>query len=158
MLGLKLNHVSKSGPKYFAIRGKLLGIFWDNFTENWLCYTGSPPHNLSETICMRCEGPSDRDITSGSIGNCLATYQVDSWLWYTLPWHLWLNYPIKVVGATERKLKCHHFGEIVITGSTWSCQNDNFQCSKWWKIHQNDTISVSMWTSFTLWLSPISKS
>ena len=40
------------------------------------------------------------------------------------------------------KRKCQ-FGEMFITGSTGSCQNDNFLCSKWWKFRQYD-ISVSV--------------
>ena len=42
------------------------------------------------------------------------------------------------------KRKCLHFDEIFITGCTESCQNDNFQCSQWWKFHQNDDIFVSV--------------
>ena len=43
------------------------------------------------------------------------------------------------------KRKCLHFDEIFITGCTESCQNDNFQCSQWWKFHQNDDIFVSVY-------------
>ena len=43
--------------------------------------------------------------------------------------------------------KCNHFDEIFITGSTESCQNDNFQCCQWWKFYQND-ISVSVYVPF----------
>ena len=42
------------------------------------------------------------------------------------------------------KRKCHHFDEIFITACIGSCQNDNFQCSQWWKYHQNDDIFVSV--------------
>ena len=42
------------------------------------------------------------------------------------------------------KQKCLHFDEILITGCTGSCQNDNFQCSQWWKFSQNDDIFVSV--------------
>ena len=42
------------------------------------------------------------------------------------------------------KRKCCHFDEIFITSCTVSCQNDNFQCSQWWKCHQNEDISVSV--------------
>ena len=42
------------------------------------------------------------------------------------------------------KRKCCHFDEIFITGCTGSCQNDNFQCSQWWKFHQDNNISVSV--------------
>ena len=42
------------------------------------------------------------------------------------------------------KRKCLHFDEIFITGCTESCQNDNFQCSQWWKFRQNDDIFVSV--------------
>ena len=45
---------------------------------------------------------------------------------------------------TERK--CRHFDEILITGCTGSCHFDNFQCSQWWKFHQNEDISVSVYT------------
>ena len=34
--------------------------------------------------------------------------------------------------------KCiQYFNGIFITGCTGSCQYDNFQCSQWWKYHQN---------------------
>ena len=36
---------------------------------------------------------------------------------------------------------------MFITGCTGSCQNDNFQCSQWWKFRQNDDIFVSVWTN-----------
>ena len=42
------------------------------------------------------------------------------------------------------KRKCRHFDEIFITGCTGSCHFDNFQCSQWWKFHQNEDISVSV--------------
>ena len=46
---------------------------------------------------------------------------------------------------------CSHFDEIFINGCPGSCQNDNFQCSQWWKFRQNDIISVALYTSiFTL--------
>ena len=47
-------------------------------------------------------------------------------------------------GTITLKRKCRHFDEIFITGCTESCQNDNFQCSQWWKFHQNDDIFVSV--------------
>ena len=42
------------------------------------------------------------------------------------------------------KRKCRHFDEIFITGCTGSCHFDDFQCSQWWKFHQNEDISVSV--------------
>ena len=49
-------------------------------------------------------------------------------------------------GLITLKRKCHHFDEIFITGCTGSCQNDNnFQCSQWWKFCQNDKIFVSVY-------------
>ena len=42
------------------------------------------------------------------------------------------------------KWKCFHFDEIFITGCIGSCQNDNFQCSQWWRFHQNDDISLEV--------------
>ena len=57
------------------------------------------------------------------------------------------------VTVSTLKRKCLHFDEIFITGCTESCQNDNFQCSQWWKFHQNDDIFVSVYTVFQ-WLSP----
>ena len=47
------------------------------------------------------------------------------------------------------KGKCLHFDEIFITGCTESCQNDNFQCSQWWKFRQNDDISLSVYTDWS---------
>ena len=46
------------------------------------------------------------------------------------------------------KWKCCHFDEIFITVCTGSCQTDNFQCSQWWKFHQNDDISMSVQDSW----------
>ena len=43
-----------------------------------------------------------------------------------------------------RQWKCRHFAEIFITGYTKSCHLDNFQCSLWWKFHQNDAIFISV--------------
>ena len=40
--------------------------------------------------------------------------------------------------------ECCHFDEIFITGCTESCHFDNFQCSQWWRFHQNDDIFVSV--------------
>ena len=40
--------------------------------------------------------------------------------------------------AKTLKRKWQHFHKIVVTGYTGSCQNDNFQCSQWWKFHEND--------------------
>ena len=45
--------------------------------------------------------------------------------------------------------KCHHFDEIFVTDCSESCQNDNFQCSQWWKFRQNGNISVSV--ELVLW-------
>ena len=47
------------------------------------------------------------------------------------------------------KRKCLHFDEILIIGCTGSCQNDNFQCSQWWKFSQNDDIYVSVYIIVT---------
>ena len=47
-------------------------------------------------------------------------------------------------GWITLKRKCRHFDEIFITGCTGSCHFDNFQCSQWWKFHQNEDISVSV--------------
>ena len=44
------------------------------------------------------------------------------------------------------KRKSLHFDEMFITGCTGSCQTDNFQCSQWWKLRQNDDIFVSVYT------------
>ena len=52
------------------------------------------------------------------------------------------------------KRKWRHFDGILITGCTGSCHFDNFQCSQWWKFHQNEDISVSVFNRLTLlaWL------
>ena len=47
------------------------------------------------------------------------------------------------------KWKCHHFDENFVNVCTWSCQNDNFHCSQWWKFHQDD-FSVSVLMRFFL--------
>ena len=48
-------------------------------------------------------------------------------------------------GFHTLKRKCRHFDEILITGCTGSCHFDNFKCSQWWKFHQNEDISVSVY-------------
>ena len=50
----------------------------------------------------------------------------------------------KLLDRLPLKRKCRHFDEIFITGCTGSCHFDNFQCSQWWKFHQNEDISVSV--------------
>ena len=60
---------------------------------------------------------------------------------------------ISLIQKTSLKRKCLHFDEIFITGCTESCQNDNFQCSQWWKFHQNDIfVSVLGWWSWSCWI------
>ena len=51
---------------------------------------------------------------------------------------------VRVETRATLKRKCRHFDEILITGCTGSCHFDNFQCSQWWKFHQNEDISVSV--------------
>ena len=59
----------------------------------------------------------------------------------TLKWKYHFD-EIFITGCTG---SCN-FDEISITGCTGSCQIDNFQCSQWWKFHQNDiSISVHQW-------------
>ena len=71
-----------------------------------------------------------------------------SWGWWfeTLSCSLWrhINCTGSHEAANSLKRKCRHFDEILITGCTGSCQNDNFQCSQWLKIRQNDDIFVSV--------------
>ena len=57
-----------------------------------------------------------------------------------------VNKPLwwKCIQAKALKWKCHHFDEILIIGCTGSCHFDNFQCSQWWKFHQNNNISLSV--------------
>ena len=55
-----------------------------------------------------------------------------------------------LITITTLKRKCRHFDEIFITGCTGSCHFDNFQCSQWWKFHQNEDISVSV--NACIWL------
>ena len=54
-------------------------------------------------------------------------------------------HPINHYVHITLKRKCRHFDEILITGCTGSCHFDNFQCSQWWKFHQNEDISVSVY-------------
>ena len=53
------------------------------------------------------------------------------------------------------KRKCRHFDEIFITGCTGSCHFDNFQCSQWWKFHQNEDISVSVYKHLAMMARPV---
>ena len=57
-----------------------------------------------------------------------------------------VNKPLwwKCIQAKALKRKCRPFDKILIIGCTGSCYFDNFQCSQWWKFHQNDNISVSV--------------
>ena len=64
--------------------------------------------------------------------------------------HRYLDYTEMRLNSLKRK--CLHFDEIFITGCTESCQNDNFQCSQWWKFHQNDDIFVSVIYGPWCWL------
>ena len=70
--------------------------------------------------------------------------------------HSWLNTLLQYTMAgrihkiisSSLKRKCRHFDEILITGCTGSCHFDNFQCNQWWKFHQNEDISVSVFIMF----------
>ena len=46
-------------------------------------------------------------------------------------------------GHLESIRKCY-FDEIFLSGCTGSCHFDNFQCSQWWRFHQNDNIFVTV--------------
>ena len=63
-----------------------------------------------------------------------------------------LNYGICFILLKHHALKrkCH-FDKIFITGCTESCQNDNFQCSQWWKFRQM-TLYIWMRINVTVWL------
>ena len=50
---------------------------------------------------------------------------------------------IMYIRCQKLKMKCH-FDKIFIFGCTWSCRNGNFQGRQWWKVHQNDNISISV--------------
>ena len=62
----------------------------------------------------------------------------------------WMNYiKIPLVNtapflAYSLRQKYLNFDEIFITDCTGSYQNDNFQCSWWWKFHPNDDIFISV--------------
>ena len=55
-----------------------------------------------------------------------------------------LNDDLQISVAKTLKRKCCHFDEIFVIGCTESYQNDNFECSQWWKFRQNDDISLSV--------------
>ena len=67
-----------------------------------------------------------------------------SWGWWfeTLLCSLWRHRNENVVDYIFITGSYHCY--IFITGCTWRCQNDNFECSQWWKCCQNDEISVSV--------------
>ena len=67
-------------------------------------------------------------------------------VWMKVPLHFvrWMEDGIRQAPCGTLKRKCRHFDEILITGCTGSCHFDNFQCSQWWKFHQNEDISVSV--------------
>ena len=58
----------------------------------------------------------------------------------TMKWKFCHLDKVNITGCTG----CH-YNTIVITGCTDSCHFDNFQCSQWWKLCQNDHISPSVW-------------
>ena len=62
--------------------------------------------------------------------------------WFKMPWRSLLRHYNSY--SSSLKQKCLHFDEILITGCTGSCQNDNFQCTQRWKFRQNDDIFVSV--------------
>ena len=70
--------------------------------------------------------------------------------------HLNKCYKCEIIVFTLKQ-KCCHFDKIFITDCTGSCQNDNFQCSRWWKFQQNDNISVSVYPHLLSRLAHISK-
>ena len=65
-------------------------------------------------------------------------FRITSTMWGKSTWMMTSS------NGTTLKRKCRHFDEILITGCTGSCHFDNFQCSQWWKFHQNEDISVSV--------------
>ena len=78
-------------------------------------------------------------------------YRVQKRYTYTLCFNLtkpnltWpLPYLTNEVNPCSLIRKCRHCDEIIITDCTGSCHFDNFRCSRWWKFHQNDNISVSV--------------
>ena len=62
---------------------------------------------------------------------------------------MWSTWPYALHGWSLKR-KCFHFDEILTTGRTGSCQNENFQCSQWWKFRQNDDIFVSVVASLAV--------
>ena len=77
--------------------------------------------------------------------SCLGLNVLTWWLLtQKAPMKAFLSFFGNMVAVTLKR-KCCHFDEIFITGCTGSCQNDNFQCSQWWKFHQNNNISVSVY-------------
>ena len=58
--------------------------------------------------------------------------------------HVSVLHTITIHGGRETgwdtELEMLSFDEIFITDCTGSCHFDNFQCSHWWKFHQNDDI------------------
>ena len=72
--------------------------------------------------------------------NLCGTWFMTSIIWY----HITCNVNEETYHQDTLKRKCRHFDEIFITGCTGSCHFDNFQCSQWWKFHQNEDISVSV--------------
>ena len=70
------------------------------------------------------------------------------WYWTPNRSNIWepSQYMIRGLSIRSYKLSLQrtfcHFDEIVITGCTGSCENDNFECNQWWNFHQNDDKSI----------------
>ena len=76
-------------------------------------------------------------------------WMISNWTFYDT--NLYSNVTQACTYTLTLKRKSLHFDEMFITGCTGSCQNDNFQCSQWWKFRQNDDIFVSVHAHAFIW-------
>ena len=58
-------------------------------------------------------------------------------------WSTWLCFRI----AHAPKRQCLRLVEILVAGCTGGCENDNFQCSRWWEFRRSDDVFVLVYSN-----------
>ena len=117
---------------YFALSNALTGELW---SISWVIQIRMPTIYRERNVYENPIGWSNQSVASKS------HIYIDI---FSVMLNMVTNAEVHVAyTSTTLKRKCH-FDEIFITGCTGSCHFDNFQCSQWWKCHENEYISVSV--------------
>ena len=137
MLGLKLIHVSKKGPRWLNVPLKF-GV------NGHFTMSGSANRRtrfqtlLTQLNCnkksLHCSYWSTSNLSHNTMCKVWYFKNISSDLQIRL-----LGQPSRVGAGLNIKF---------ITGCTGSCHIDNFQCSQWWTFHQNEDFSVSVYRKF----------